>query len=277
MSTNEKIDLNAPSSYLGGIDPEWIASGDSIKGLLLGMASAPLLLVSVYFFKASPRFFSKEHGISLLAYMACSFLVSLGVLFYGLPAVITSFQILPILNQIFVSSFSLSIESISSIMLTTLSVYFSLIGYSGIEKTSSFSWIALVLFLVVLSLSIMRLTSHSDYIRRRFEIEKYSDLLCMLVLSFEGAIGFVSLCSFAYLFNILLPIVALLTSMSFLLAMEKALYYYPATAVIPIFTILVRVIGAIFSLQIYSNAYNGAVGLSLILGVVSSIFPLILA
>ncbi|KAI5125360.1 hypothetical protein NEPAR06_0364 [Nematocida parisii] len=277
MYLSEKIELDSVADYAAGINSDWSVSGDGIKGLLLGMASAPLLLVSVYFFKASPRFFSKEHGISLMAYTACFFLVTTGILLYEFPFVITSFQILPILNQIFVSSFSFNVESAFAILLTSLSIYFSLVGYNEIERTSSFSWIAMLLFLIVLSLSIMRVTSHSDYIRRRFEIEKYSDLLCMLVLSLEGAIGFVSLCTFAYLFNLFLPIVALLSSMSFLLAMEKALYYYPATAVIPIFTILLRIVGAVYSLQIYNNAYNSTIGLSLILGSISSLFPLILA
>lgn len=251
-------------------------SANGIKGILLGMAAAPLLLVSVYFFKASPRFFSKEHGISLLSYMACAFLSSLGVILYGLPSVITAFQILPILNQIFVSSFYLSLESVSVSILTVSSICLGISGYKEIEKVSDFSWFAIILFLLVLCLGIFRLTSRSDEIRRKLGFENMSDLLCMLLLSAEAAVGFGALCSFSYIFSVMLPVVAVVTSMGFLLSMEKALYYYPATAVIPIFTVFLRLFGAVISLQMYSNSFNFYVALSLIIGAISSIFPLIM-
>ncbi|KAH9386105.1 uncharacterized protein NEMAJ01_1001 [Nematocida major] len=274
---NTKISLQESAKYSSVIEPEWSAAGDSIKGLLLGMSAAPLLLVSVYFFKASPRFFSREHGISLLAYISSSFLAALGVILYGLPIVITSFQILPMLNQVFVASFTFSLQSAGAIFLTVLSIYFSMVGYQKSEQTSSVSWLSLVLFLAVLALAILKLTMHGERVGRHLSLEKLSDLMCMLVLSAESAIGFGALCAFAYIFNLFLPAVALITSMSFLLAMEKALYYYPATAVIPVFTVFLRVFGAIFSMQMFTNAFNPAVALSLILGAISSLFPLILA
>ncbi|KAI5191514.1 hypothetical protein NEMIN01_1540 [Nematocida minor] len=273
--TNSTINIQDSEAY-SKIIHTW-GTGDSIKGLLLGMASAPLLLVSVYFFKASPRFFSKEHGISLLAYMSSAFLASLGILLFGLPIIITSFQVLPILNQIFVSSFTLTIETVSAIALTIISIYLSVVGYRDIEQSAGFSWISIIMFLVILALAIMRLSSHGDAIRRKFELEKVSDLTCMLVLSFEAAVGFGALCSFSYIFTLFLPVVAVLTSMSFLLSIEKALYYYPATAVIPIFTVFLRVFGAAISVCMYSKSFNPFVLFSLITGAVSSIFPLILA
>lgn len=272
--SSKSIFMQDFSNY--GIDSGNWSPADGFKGLLLGMASAPLLLVSIYFFKASPRFFSKEHGISLLAYMSSTFLASLGVLLFGLPSVMTSFQILPILNQIFVSSFTLSVESVSATILTIASIFLGIRGYSQVEKVSDFSWFGIIMFLCVLGLAVFRLTSHGEELKRKFDLENISDLFCMLLLSFEAAVGFGALCSFSYIFSMTLPIVALATSMAFLLSMEKALYYYPATAVIPIFTVFLRFFAAFLSIQMYKNSFNIYVSLSLIIGSIASIFPLIL-
>ncbi|KAI5179597.1 hypothetical protein NEOKW01_0060 [Nematocida sp. AWRm80] len=248
----------------------------SVKGILLGMASAPLLLVAVYFFKASPRFFSKEHAISLLSYGCCVFLAGIGTMFYGLPIVIASYQALPLINQLFVGSFYFTIENCFSVCFTIISLYAAAIGNYSTIQIGNISFLAIIGFVAALGVSLLRLSGKDSEIVRRVSWLKLTDLVYMLVFSFEASFAFASVCSFSLVLNAALPFIAVLTSMSFLLPMDKALYYYPATAVIPIFIIFTRLVGTLISIQLYSNTLNVFTIISLVTGVLSSIFPLIL-
>ncbi|KAI5185775.1 hypothetical protein NEHOM01_1052 [Nematocida homosporus] len=248
----------------------------SIKGLLLGAAASPLLLVSIYFFKASPRFFSKEHTISLLLYVCSVLLASIGVIWYGLSSVVAAFQILPLLNQIFVSSFAFKIESFVSVCLSGISIYFAIIGHRGTTLVVPLSWVAVVGFLAVLGLTLWRMTASDRGLARRIEEMKISDLWCTIFFSLEAAIGFAAICSFSSFLHLGVVLFGGLTSMCFLVPMEKALYFYPATAVIPIFTICFRIVAELIAMQSYTGGSNFFIAISLVTGILSALFPLIL-
>lgn len=260
----------------GNISGTPLTLGENTKGMLLGIAASPLLLVSIYFYKASPKYFSKEHIISILSYMCSFFLIALGTIWYGIPSVITAFQTLPTINQIFVSSFSSSIENWISIFLSIVSMYLAIIGYLDTSMVQTYSYFALASFFVCLMITFVRIFDKNRVVHQKITQLHISDITCMILCATEAAAIFVALCSFSTSIGIFLPFFAGITSSFFLLPVEKALYYYPATAVIPIFTVFLRIFGWIVSYQMYANGMNIFIAISLFTGIVSSIFPLIL-
>ncbi|KAI5170973.1 hypothetical protein NEFER03_0375 [Nematocida sp. LUAm3] len=248
-----------------------------IKGLLWGAAASPLLLVSIYFFKASPYFSSKESLISLLSYVCCIFLVSVGTLLSGLPSIFAAFQVLPFINQIFVGAFTLKPENCIAIGLAVTSMYFAVMGYSEsvLKVPCASGSIIGITFLVIIFL--IRVTKNDRKIVEYINNMKVPDLACTFILSMESALAFSCVCALVPVLRMLTPFFAGITSMCFLIPMEKALYYYPATAVIPFFTVFLRIFGGILCLQLYTNSANIFVFLSIFSGVLSAIFPMILA
>ncbi|KAI5188477.1 hypothetical protein NECID01_0108 [Nematocida sp. AWRm77] len=256
---------------------DMVPSWGNIKGLLLGAAACPLLLISIYFFKASPGYISKEHFTSWLAYVCAVCLLYLGITLFHFPIVMTALQTLPLINQMFVSSLALTPENCISIFLTAVSIYTAAIGYSGIESTATYSWLAVLAFASCFVVSIIRLFGKDKEIGSHLEKMKISDFLCMSFFALESSVGFVSLCSFALFLKGSMIVVGGITSIGLLMPIEKALYYYPASAVIPVFTMFLRVWACVLSYQMFTYGSNLLVGISLITGIASSIFPLMLS
>lgn len=250
---------------------------DAAKGTLMGMAAAPLLLIAIYFFKASPELFSKEHGISLLAYICALFLTGVGIVKYGIAFVLSAFQILPIVNTIFLGSFTMCIESFVSMGLAGMSLYFAMLGYAEAAAVKEYSVVGMIAFVLLLVPPVLRLLQVSRGFRDKIEEWRLSDMTCTLIFSGEAALAFVSFCTLAPVFGGVFPLVGCLASLSFLFPVERALYYYPATAVIPIFTVCVRLLGAAFAWGILANTSPFLVSASLATGVVSALFPLLVA
>jgi len=259
------------------IPPGAIPSANSVKGMIIGCASAPLLLVSIYFFKANSVFFSKEYFISLISYVCALFVLYVGISWYHFPIVISSLQILPFVNQVFMGSFSLNIENCISICLGVVSMYSAALVYVVKVNISTYSTVAVVLFIVCGLITLVRVLDSGMSTRRHLDKMRLSDLLCMVLLTLEASVEFVSLCSFAISLKGSMVLLGTLASACFLLPLEKALYYYPASAVIPVLTIFIRLFGAFLSHQLFMYESKTLVWVSLTTGILSVLFPLIMS
>ncbi|OAG29957.1 hypothetical protein NEDG_01504 [Nematocida displodere] len=253
-----------------------IPSLGSLKGLLLGMSGSPLFLVSVYFFKASLNLFSREHCIAFLAYICSVFLVGIGIQAYGFPIVVASFQVLPIINQAFVSSLCLNIETFVSVALSVVSLYFASVGYADAIYVGSVSWIGVGIVAVSVIGCVIRLCGLHKEIAQKTEKYNISDLNLMMLFSLEAGLVFVSVCSLAVALGSWFFALAGALCMCIFFPIEQALYYYPATAVIPIFTVVVRIFGAILATRLYQDCLNPPVVISVVTGMLASFFPLML-
>ena len=250
---------------------------DNVKGTILGATAAPLFLMSIYFYKASPAQMSKEHIISMLAYVCALSLVYIGVMWYKYPIIITSMQVLPVLNQIFVGSFILSFENCLSIFLCIVSIYTACIGYYIPIQVYAYTWYSIMIMMVCIAIAIYRMVDNTRSTQQHIGNVKLSDFTCMLLFTFESAAELASLCALSVVLGSSVVVIGLITSMCFMHPVEKALYYYPATAVIPFFTIMVRVLGALLAYRMYAYESQLLIIVSVLTGICSALFPIVLA
>jgi hypothetical protein len=122
-----------------------------------------------------------------------------------------------------------------------------------------------------------RLLNAAKLLREKFGEIHLSDIAFTILYTTESAFCGVSTMALLYWAVYFHPLIYLAACPLFLVPMENALYYYPATFVIPMFTAVVRVWGATLVGVMFENGLNVPAFLSVFSGLLGAFFPLILS
>lgn len=250
---------------------------NSLYSVLLGITACPLLLIGIYFYKVNPAFFEKEHLIALGSMLGGLVLLSVSTYVSNLGIALASMQMLPVVNHLFVRSFQVPLAMAVPIGLSFLSIYFAMVGYKDASIETPLPLILSLSLAVMAAIFCIRAFDLFGYIKPYIKDISLSDAGYTTLYTAESSYAFVTSVALFYWAGVAHPLVYILTNASIMIPIEKALYYHPATVVMPIFAVMIRFGGAAISTLMLRNSLNPAVVVSLFCGLVASFFPLIIA